>query len=103
MFTVLYRWRVKPELEKQFVESWSVITAHYRENFEGARGSRLHRGSDGSWYAYAQWQSDEHRQNAFNNRPDLPERAKLIESIEENFPEIRLEIVSDLLAPAEKK
>ena len=103
MFTVLYCWRIKPGLEKQFVENWSAITKNFRENFEGARGSRLHRGSDGLWYAYAQWQSDEHRQNAFNNRPDLPERAKLIEAIEESFPEIRLEIVSDLLAQIEKK
>ena len=102
MFTVLYRWRVKPDLEKQFVESWSEITAHYREDFDGARGSRLHRGSDGFWYGYAQWESDEHRQKAFNNRPDLPAREKLIEAIEENFPEIRLEVVSDLLKPPDK-
>jgi heme-degrading monooxygenase HmoA len=97
MFAVLYRWRVKPELEQQFVDSWSEITAKYRDSFEGARGSRLHRGSDGFWYAYAQWKSDEHRQNAFKNRPDLPARARLLEAIEEDFPEIRLEIVSDLL------
>lgn len=97
MFTVIYRWRVKPELEQQFVESWSAITEHYLKNFEGARGSRLHRGSDGIWYAYAQWQSDEHRQKAFQNRPDLPAREKLLEAIEENFPEIRLEIAADFL------
>jgi heme-degrading monooxygenase HmoA len=97
MFTVLYRWRVKPELEQQFVESWSEITEYYLNNFEGARGSRLHRGSDGFWYAYAQWKSDEHRQKAFQNRPETEAREKLIESIEENFPEIRLEIIADFL------
>lgn len=97
MFTVIYRLRVKPELENQFVESWRTITEYYLNNFEGALGSRLHRGSDGLWYAYAQWQSDEHRQSAFKNRPDLPARVKFNESVIENFPEIRLEIVSDLL------
>ena len=101
MFTVLYRWRVKPELERQFVESWSEITRHYLESFDGARGSRLHQGSDGVWYAYAQWKSDEHRQNAFAKRPNLPAREKLIEAIEESFPEIRLEIIADFLQASE--
>ncbi|HEY0426808.1 MAG TPA: antibiotic biosynthesis monooxygenase [Pyrinomonadaceae bacterium] len=102
MFTVLYRWRVKPGLERQFIESWSIITAYYRENFAGALGSRLHQGSDGLWYAYARWESNEHRQDAFKKRLNLPERAKMTEAIEESFPEIRLEIISDLLAPTEK-
>jgi heme-degrading monooxygenase HmoA len=102
MFTVIYRWRIKNGFEQQFIESWSEITKHYLENFDGARGSRLHRGGDGFWYAYAQWKSDEHRQNAFQNRPNLPARAKLIEAIEESFPEIRLEIVADFLQNPEK-
>jgi heme-degrading monooxygenase HmoA len=97
MFTVLYRWRVKPEFEKQFVESWSEITKHYKDNFDGARGSRLHFGSDGFWYAYAQWKSNEHRQKAFQNLPEMAVREKMREAIEESFPEIQLEIVSDFL------
>ena len=101
MFTVLYRWAIKPGFEEQFIESWSVITRYYRENSDGACGSRLHQGSDGIWYAYAQWKSDEHRQNAFKDRPDLPEREKMIEAIEQSFPEIRLETVSDLLIAPE--
>lgn len=97
MFTVIYRWRIKPELEAQFVESWSEITKNYLENFDGALGSRLHRGSDGLWYAYAQWKSGAHRQNAFRNAPKVPAGEKMREAIEESFPEIRLEIVSDFL------
>ena len=46
MFIVLYRWRIKPNYEKQFVESWSEITEYFVKNF-GAPGSRLHRGDDG--------------------------------------------------------
>lgn len=102
MFTVLYRLRIKPEFEEQFIESWSEITEYYLNNFEGARGSRLHRGNDVIWYAYAQWESDAHRQNAFKNRPDMPAREKFNEAVEENFPEIRLEIVADFLISDEK-
>ncbi|MGC2236516.1 MAG: antibiotic biosynthesis monooxygenase [Pyrinomonadaceae bacterium] len=97
MFTVIYRWRIKPELEEQFIESWSEITGHYLENFDGALGSRLHRGGDGLWYAYAQWQSDAHRQRAFQNAPKMPAGEKMREAIEESFPETPLEIVSDFL------
>ena len=32
MFTVFIVWRVKAELEHQFIDSWSEITEYYREN-----------------------------------------------------------------------
>ena len=101
MFTVIYRWRIKPEFEQQFVESWSEATGYYLKNSEGALGSRLHRGSDGFWYAYAQWKSDEHRQRAFQTVSEFPARRKMKEAVEESFPEIRLEIVADFLNAAE--
>jgi len=97
MLVFLYRWRIKPEKEAQFIEAWSEITDFYRENFDSL-GSRLHRGDDGVFYAYAQWESIEHRENAFANAPDLPARAKMREAIEESFPEVRLEILADYLA-----
>lgn len=100
MFTVLYKWRLKPDLEQQFIDAWSEITVWYREN-AGSFGSRLHRGSDGLWYAYAQWPSDEHRRKAFELIPDHPQREKMKEAIEESFDEIRLEIASDHLKPGE--
>jgi hypothetical protein len=53
MFIVLYRWQVKPEKEEQFIEAWSEIIVFYRESF-ASLGSRLHRGGDGLFYAYAQ-------------------------------------------------
>ena len=96
MFCVIYRWQIKPELEKQFIESWSVITRFYVEK-HGGLGSRLHRGEDGLFYAYAQWNSAEEREKAFQNFPDLPAREKMREAILESFPEIRLESVQDLL------
>lgn len=96
MFIILYRWRIKPEKEAQFIEAWSEITAFYRENFDSL-GSRLHRGDDGIFYAYAQWNSVGQREKAFQNVPDFESRGRMREAIEESFEEVRLEIVSDYL------
>lgn len=101
MFAVIYRWRIKPEFENQFVECWSEITEYYMKNF-GALGSRLHRGSDGLWCAYAQWKTSDERECAFQNMPEMPAREKMKEAIEESFPEIRLEIIADFLILPEK-
>ncbi len=98
MFVVLYRWRVEPNLEEQFVENWSARTAYLQEKYDSL-GSRLHRGSDGIWYSYAQWKSAEHRMQAFasesNNISESGEKFR--EAIQETFTEIELEIVSDYL------
>lgn len=94
MFVVLYRWRITPEKERQFIESWTKVSEYYRDQL-GSLGSRLHRGTDGIFYSYAQWLSEDQREQAFQKIPDLPAREKMRECIEESFPEIRLEIVSD--------
>ena len=96
MFIILYRWRVKTEKETQFIEAWSEITAFYRENFDSL-GSRLHRGDDGIFYAYAQWKSAEDRENAFANSPKMEAGARMREAIEESFEAVVLEKVSDFL------
>lgn len=104
MFVVLYRWRIKPDLESQFAESWSEISAYYRAHF-GSLGSRLHRGSDGLFYSYAQWKSAEQREDSFASEVSAVSEAgrRASEAIEESFPEIILEIVSDYIIPPEKK
>lgn len=96
MFIVLYRWKIKPELEQQFIEAWSEVTAYYRENHDSL-GSRLHRGSDGLFYGYAQWKSADDRQKAFSSPANLEAGAKMREAVAESFPEIVLENVSDYL------
>jgi Antibiotic biosynthesis monooxygenase len=100
MFAVIYRWRIKPEFESQFVESWSEITEYLMKNF-GALGSRLHRG-DELWYAYAQWKSSEERDFAFHNLPEIAVRERMKQAIEESFPEIKLEIIADFLILPQK-
>lgn len=96
MFVVLYRWRIKPELEKEFIEGWSEVTEYFVEN-SASLGSRLHRGADGVFYAYAQWKSAEQREKAFSEIPNLPGREKMRRAIDETFPEIRLDVMSDYL------
>ena len=109
MFVVLYRWKIKPELEKQFEESWSEVTKFYLENFDSL-GSRLHRGSDGFWYGYAQWKSAEQRKQAFAERESLlsspaliSAREKMNQAIEKSFPETQFEVVADYLKPISKR
>ena len=103
MFVVLYRWRIRVNLEQQFVENWSARTAYLREKYDSL-GSRLHRGSDGIWYSYAQWKSAEQREQAFDAESSKVSETsqKMREAIEENFPEIQLEIASDYLTVLEK-
>ena len=96
MFIVLYRWRIIPANEKQFIEGWAEVTAYFQENWDSL-GSRLHRGNDGLFYAYAQWKSEKDRENAFENAIKLEGSAKMTEAIEERFEPIILEKLSDFL------
>ena len=96
MFIVLYRWRIKPEKESQFIAAWSEITAFYRENFDSL-GSRLHRGSDGLFYAYAQWKSESDREKAFADSSKTAAGKIMRAAIAESFEPITLEKLSDFL------
>jgi len=95
---VLYRWRLHPGAEEAFVQAWSRITASLRSR--GSLGSRLHRGSDGLWYGYAQWPSAKAREDAFAlGSADEAASARMRAAIAERFPEIVLDPVSDYLVP----
>lgn len=93
---VLYRWRLHPGAEASFVDAWSSITASLREH-AGSLGSRLHRGSDGLWYGYAQWPSDEVRQLAFARPFDPAAGERMRAAILQSFPEVLLTPVADFL------
>lgn len=93
----MYRFKIKPGREADFVESWSAVTVALRDT-RGALGSRLHRSPDGLWYAYAQWPSAEARRAAFEGEPaDAEASARMRDTIEESLPDIVLEPVSDYL------
>jgi hypothetical protein len=93
---VLYRWRLHPGSEDSFAEAWSRVTESLRSR-AGSLGSRLHRGSDGLWYGYAQWPSDAVRRRALEQPLDAEASAHMRAAVAESFPEILLEPVSDFL------
>jgi heme-degrading monooxygenase HmoA len=95
-FVVLYRWRLHPGSEPSFVAAWSRVTELLRSE-GGSLGSRLHKGGDGLWYAYAQWPDDATRQRAFARNADPAAGAQMRAAIAESFPEIVLESVADYL------
>lgn len=93
---VLYRWRLRPGAEASFIDAWSSITASLRQN-AGSLGSRLHCGSDGIWYGYAQWPSNDVRQLAFAQSLDPAAGERMRAAISESFPEVLLTPVADFL------
>ena len=61
-------------------------------------GSRLHRGSDGLWYSYAQWPNAEMRALAFAApSPDPEAGQRMRQAVAEFFPEILLEPMADFI------
>jgi quinol monooxygenase YgiN len=99
-FVVLYRWRLHPGTEETFIHAWSRISElMFKER--GSLGSRLHRGSDGVWYSYAQWPSAEARDHAFAGPPaDVQSGDQMAAAVAEKLPEIVLEAVADYLVCA---
>jgi quinol monooxygenase YgiN len=95
---VLYRWRVHPDRENAFVAGWTHVTERMLE--AGSLGSRLHRGDDGLWYAYAQWTSLAAREKAFAEGTTVDALvAGMREAVAERLPEIVLDPVADRLVP----
>ena len=61
MYCVSYKFTLlsnNSESRRQFIEVWAGLTAFFRQDC-GALGSRLHYADDGSFYAYAQWPSED--------------------------------------------
>lgn len=96
MFVVLYRWRLHPGAEEGFIQSWSKVTELLKAR--GSLGSRLHRGSDGLWYGYAQWPSADARAAAFAaGSVDPVAMTRMGEAIAESLPEVVLDVMSDYI------
>jgi len=99
-FAVIYRWRVDPSKEDQFIAAWEEITRAIRD-FGGGLGSRLHKASDGTWLAYAQWPDREKWEHAGTGTERMSEAMQLLrDAIEERLPHIELEPVADYLVPS---
>jgi heme-degrading monooxygenase HmoA len=94
MFAVIYRWRLKPGYEEQFVDGWARVTRAIHAGC-GSHGSRLHRAGDGTWVAYARWPDAETRERCEHG--DLEGARLMREAVAETFPETIMDIVQDLL------
>lgn len=100
-FVVLYRWKLHSGSEKSFVQAWSRVSDLLRSR--GSLGSRLHQGSDGLWYSYAQWPSADAREKAFaRGSVDALAGEQMNAAIAERLPEIILQPVADYLVPLEQ-
>ncbi len=98
-FAVIYRMRLHPGMESQYISAWSTVTKRLRAE-RGGMGSRLHRGPEGIWYAYAQWPSAKVRTQAFAlGSVDADAERQMDEAIAERLPEIFLEPVANYLLP----
>jgi hypothetical protein len=98
-FAAIYRWRLRPGMEDQFIKAWTRISELYLHR-HGSLGSRLHRGPDGIWYSYAQWPSSTVREKAFLTDALDKEAGELMRAaIADTLPEIVLEPVVDLILP----
>lgn len=97
-FAVIYRWRVTPEKESDFVQAWETVTRHIRDS-KGGLGSRLHRVTDGTWLAYAQWPSRQAWEALQVSDLEMQTALRRFQdAIEERLEPLLLEPVADYLA-----
>ena len=99
-FVVIYRWRLHPGKEQQFIDSWTRNTPQIIQRC-GGLGSRLHRADDGSWLAYAQWPDRSTWERSYSVPDWESEAARQLskEAVAETFPRILLEPQQDFLMP----
>jgi heme-degrading monooxygenase HmoA len=99
MFAVIYRWEVKAGLEEQFTAGWHRCSSQIKARF-GSFGSRLHRSDEGLFVSYGRWPSAEAREPYRAHLDFDPESFHLMQgAIATELPEIRLQIIGDLLEP----
>ncbi|MDT0261765.1 antibiotic biosynthesis monooxygenase family protein [Jatrophihabitans lederbergiae] len=98
MFAVIYRWRIDPDREADFLAGWELVSGAVRDRF-GSLGSRLHLADDGLYVAYGRWF---HRDDRLPYRAHLDfhdEGWRLMQSaIIEELPEIPMTVVEDMLS-----
>ena len=98
MFTVIYSFKVKPNRDNEFIDSWNSLTSLIYKH-EGSLGSRLHRIKENNFIAYAQWPDKETWKNSGNNLPDIAEEVR--KAMKESCISIdtiyKMNVVSDLL------
>lgn len=101
MFVAIYRWRLHPRLEQDFIVNWQRITA--LGLVAGSGGSSLFRDADGRWVAIARWPSRDARTRFFAQLADADAdstvRERAHRAVLESFPDEELELTLDMWAP----
>lgn len=101
MFVAIYRWRLHPQREHDFVSNWQRITLNGLAG--GSGGSSLFRNAQGIWVAIACWPSREARDKFFRElggsgeESEMSRRAHL--AVIERLPDEELDSVLDCWAP----
>ena len=101
MFVAIYRWRLHPGREQDFITNWHRITRLGLA--AGSGGSSLFRDAHGHWVAIARWSSREARDRFLgqleggDDDADVVERARL--AVLERLPAEELDGVLDCWAP----
>ncbi|WP_299547933.1 antibiotic biosynthesis monooxygenase [Seonamhaeicola sp.] len=98
MYIVMYSFKVKPEQEGTFLESWRALTKLIYK-YEGSLGSRLHKKESLHYIAYAQWPD---KLSFDNSGSELPLEANkyrdlMRSSCEDTKVIHKFEVVEDLL------
>lgn len=116
MFAVIYKFKLKTEQEELYQYHWQKIANFFIEN-RGAIGSCLHKGDNGLWIAYSRWPDKETRDASWpgeesptNELPaDIRHSIQVMQTIkkensdlEEDYEEICLNVINDLLGIPEK-
>jgi len=97
-FCVIYQFKVRPGMEREFKEGWRKATEAIRDK-RGGLGSRLHLTPDGIWLAYAQWPDRETWEIALRSESAAdPEATDLMRrAVQERYAPILLVPQLDLL------
>lgn len=106
MFSVVYKFEVKPGRRCSFEKSRKDITQLFYE-YVGSLGSRLHQIDEFNYVAYAQWPNKETWEHSSNKLPQTSKEINklMIESCRSIETQYELELIVDLLKdkPKSKK
>ena len=97
MHAIYFRWKVASGHERDFEQAWLELTKLVRDERDGL-GSRLHRSTDGHYFAYAQWPSE----LAWATQPEPTPRMIELRNRMREFAELvdgplRADVIADLL------
>ena len=94
----MYDFNVKPGKVEAFTEAWRTLT-QLIYTYEGSLGSRLHRGSEYHYIAYALWPDRDTWANSGSNLPESAEevRKQLREACKEIKTLHEITVVDDLI------